>query len=178
MTVTDKTRVTGQLLLRGGSLNLYGKTFEIEQGTVAFVGDDASNPQVSVTAGWSASDGTQIKADFLGPLKTGKVTLRSEPALPRSEIVQLLMFGTIEGQAVSAPPPGTSTTEGIAGNVAAQPLNRALAQFGLSRVSAKVDTSSVSAKPEVEVQIAKGLSVAVAQIIGQPPSAAARTRRS
>ncbi len=169
VTVTDKTRVTGQLLLRGGSLNLYGKTFEIEQGTVAFVGDDASNPQVSVTAGWSASDGTQIKADFLGPLKTGKVTLRSEPALPRSEIVQLLMFGTIEGQAVSAPPPGTSTTEGIAGNVAAQPLNRALAQFGLSRVSAKVDTSSVSAKPEVEVQIAKGLSVAVAQIIGQPP---------
>jgi translocation and assembly module TamB len=125
---------------------------------------------VSVTAGWTAADGTQVYADFIGPLKTGKVTLRSEPPLSRNDIVQLLLFGTTDGQAAAAQgAPGTSSAEGVAGNIATQPLNRALSQFGLSAVSAKVDTSSVNAKPEVEVQIAKSISVAVAQIIGQAP---------
>lgn len=173
VTLTDRARVTGQVRLRAGKLNLYGKPFEIEQGTVTFVGDDPTNPQVSVTAGWSASDGTQVKADFVGPLKTGKVTLRSEPALSDNAIVQLLLFGSADAaQAASssgAQAPGTSSAEGVAGTFATQPLNRALSQFGLSAVSAKVDTSSVNAKPEIEVEIAKNLAVAVAEIIGQPP---------
>lgn len=168
--ITDKVRASGQIRLHGGVLNLYGKKFEIEQGTVTFVGEKISNPQVAVTAAWTAGDGTQVLADFIGPLKTGKVTLRSEPSLPNNEIVELLLFGSVEGQAASTGGvPGTSSAEGVAGNVATQPLNHALSQFGLSAVSAKVDTSSVNAKPEVEVQIAKDISVAVAQIIGQPP---------
>jgi translocation and assembly module TamB len=170
LTLTDKLRATGEVTLHGGTLNLYGKQFDIEQGTVTFVGDDISNPQVSVVAGWVAGDGTQIKAVFRGPLKTGKVTLQSQPSLSDNEIVQLLLFGSTDGQAASTQgAPGVSSAEGVAGTVATAPLNRALAQFGLSAVSAKVDTSAVNAKPEIEVQIAKGLSVAVAQILGQPP---------
>jgi len=171
VTIADTTSVTGQVQLRGGVLNLYGKVFDIEHGTVSFVGADPSNPQVSVTAGWIAPDGTQIKADFVGPLRTGKVTLRSEPPLGKNDILQLLLFGTTEGQAAGAPPPGTSSAEGLAGNVATQPLNRALNQFGLSSVSAKVDSNSSNAKPEVEVQIAKDISLQVAEVvyIGPPP---------
>jgi len=172
VTVAEKTVVSGEIQLPRGVLNLYGKTFDIEHGTVTFVGDDASNPQVSVTAGWIAPDGTQVKADFLGPLKTGKVTLRAEPPLARNDIVQLLLFGTTEGQAAAAQgAPGTSSAEGVAGNVATQPLNRALDQFGLSAVSAKVDTSASVAKPEVEVQIARDVSVQLAHILylGPPP---------
>ncbi len=173
VTVTDKARVSGQIQLKGGTLNLYGKTFEIEHGTVSFVGDDPSNPQVSVTAGWTASDGTDVKADFIGPLKTGKVTLHSQPPLSQNDIVQLLLFGSIdETQAASAQGvPGASSAEGVAGNLAAQPLNRALDQFGLSAVSAKVDTSAANPKPEIAVQIAKDISLQLARIlyIGPPP---------
>jgi translocation and assembly module TamB len=172
VTITDKVVVSGRIQLRGGSLNLYGKSFEIETGTVTFVGEDSSNPQVAVTAGWSAPDGSQIKADFIGPLKTGKVTLRSEPPLSQNDIVQLLLFGTVDGQAAAAKPgqaPGQSSAEGVAGAVATQPLNRALDQFGLSAVSTKVDTSSMVAKPEVQVQIAKDVSVQLATLVGLPP---------
>jgi translocation and assembly module TamB len=174
VTVAETTRVSGQIQLRGGVLNLYGKTFDIETGTVTFVGDDASNPQVRVTAGWSAPEGTQVYADFIGPLKTGKVTLRSEPPLGRNDIVQLLLFGTTNGEvanATAAAPPGAYSAGGVAGNIATQPLNRALDQFGLSAVSAKVDTSSANAKPEVEVQIAKTVSVQLAHVLylGPPP---------
>jgi translocation and assembly module TamB len=174
VTVADTTHVSGQIQLRGGVLNLYGKTFDIETGTVTFVGNDASNPQVHVTAGWIASDGTQVKADFIGPLKTGKVTLRSEPPLGRNDIVQLLLFGTTDGEvanATAAAPPGAYSAGGVAGNIATQPLNRALDQFGLSAVSAKVDTTAADAKPTVEVQIAKTLSLELAHVLylGPPP---------
>ncbi len=175
VTIADKVRVSEQLQLKGGFFSLYGKKFEIEHGTVTFVGDDAANPQVSVSAVWTASDGTRVIADFVGPLKTGKVTLRSEPALTQNDIVQLLLFGAVqEGQAASAQgatPPGASAAEGVAGSIATQPLNRALDQFGLSAVSARVDTSSVNAKPELVVQIAKDISLQLAYIlfIGPPP---------
>jgi translocation and assembly module TamB len=172
VTIADTTQVSGQIQLHGGVLNLYGKTFDIETGTVTFVGDDASNPQVRVTAGWTASDGTLVNADFIGPLKTGKVTLRSQPPLSRNDIVQLLLFGTTDGQVANAgAAPGTYSAGGVAGNVATQPLNRALDQFGLSAVSAKVDTSSANAKPEIEVQLAKNISVQLAQVlyVGNPP---------
>src|ERR1019366_4053550 len=69
VTVGQTVNVSGRVVLRGGNLNLYGKPFDIETGTVTFVGDDSSNPQVNVTAGWSAPDGTQVYADFIGPLK-------------------------------------------------------------------------------------------------------------
>jgi translocation and assembly module TamB len=41
--------------------------------------------------------------------------------------------------------------------------------MGLSRVSAKIDTSQTVAKPEVEVQIAKDISIKLAVLAGQPP---------
>ena len=71
--VGDKTVVRGQIHVRDGKLDVQGKSFEIETGTVTFVGDPA-NPEINVTAGWTAQDGTRIFADYIGPLKTGKVT--------------------------------------------------------------------------------------------------------
>ncbi|MGD0676928.1 MAG: translocation/assembly module TamB domain-containing protein [Polyangiaceae bacterium] len=168
----DKSKVTGQIQLkRGGHLSVQGKTFVVESGTVTFVGDDSSNPEIVLKAGWTAKDGTVVTATFLGPLKTGKVTLSSEPALPQEEIVQLLLFGTPDGS--QAQNPSTSTTSsaiGTVGGQAAQPLNHLLNQWGLGAISVNVDTSESSApKPEVAVQIARDISLQIAVVLGQPP---------
>jgi translocation and assembly module TamB len=175
VTVTDTARVTGQLQLKkGGTLDVEGKTFEIESGSVSFVGDDPSNPQVVVTAGWTAPEGTRVYADYIGPLKTGKVTLRSQPPYSRSDIVALLLFGSTEGssgaaQGQAATNTATNQAAGIAGNVAAQPINHALDQFGIHAVSARVDTSqAANPKPEVELQVAKDISIQIAQVLGTP----------
>ena len=39
-------------------------------------------------------------------------------------------------------------------------------------VAAKVDTSQLTPRPEVEVQIARDISIQVAEVIGQPPPGA------
>ncbi len=180
VSISDKVRVAGQIRLKsGGTLDVEGKTFEIEKGTVSFVGEDSSNPQVVVTASWSAPDGTTVVyADYIGPLKSGKVTLRSNPPLPHSDIASLLLYGSAEAQ--SGAQGGASGSDsslqstyqavGVAGGAAAQPINHALDQLGLHAISARVDTSqATSPKPEVEVQIARDISVQLAVVVGTPP---------
>jgi translocation and assembly module TamB len=172
VTTGAATKVTGQIRLRrGGTLNVQGRTFEVESGTVSFVGSDPSNPQIVVKAGWHSPDGTVVYATFTGPLKTGKVTLSSEPSLPRDEIVQLLLFGSPDGTQAQTPSAGTENSAiATAGGEAAQPLNHMLNQLGLGAVTAKVDTSEASTpKPEIEVQIARALSLELAVVLGQPP---------
>jgi translocation and assembly module TamB len=168
------TEVTGQIQLQpGGTLTEQGKTFTVDHGTVTFVGSDPSNPEIVVQASWVAPEGTVVYANFVGPLKTGKVTLRSEPALPRDEIVQLLLFGAADGQsAQSAPDNGLQAQDTAfvaAGGEAAAPLNHALGQMGLGAVTTKIDTSQSNPKPEVEVAIANNLSLQIAVVLGIPP---------
>jgi translocation and assembly module TamB len=166
----EKSSVTGQIhLKRGGMLSVKGKNFTVESGTVTFV-DDPANPEVVVKAGWTAPEGTTVYANFVGPLKTGKVTLTSEPKLPQQEIVQLLLFGSADGQQAQTPSGSPENSAvGAAGGEAAQPLNHALGQLGLGAVTTNVDTTdSANPKPEVEIQIARDLSIQLAIVLGQP----------
>src|SRR5207247_1007536 len=121
----EGTAVTGQIQLRSGFLYVQGKKFEIESGTITFT-NEPDNPDVVVTAGWTAPEGTRIYADFVGPLKSGKVTLRSEPAHTKSEILSLILFGSTDGGGAGSSASPASTAVGVAGGVATEGLNRAL----------------------------------------------------
>ena len=174
------TVVRGDIHLKSGKLVVQSKPFTIEKGTISFVGDDPSNPEVSVTAGWNAPDGTHVMADFIGPVKTGKVTLRSEPPRPKSEIVALILFGTADGSAstpYATKSPGTEQQAGTAvGGLATDGLTKGLDQLTGMDVTAKIDTSdSSNPRPEVEVQIAKDISLQLAVVLGTPPLARIRT---
>jgi translocation and assembly module TamB len=176
VTIGPGVHVSGQIRLVRGKINVQGKPFEIERGTVTFVGAEPSNPQVVLTAGWTAADGTRVFADFVGPLKTGKVTLRSEPARPQNEILALLLFGTTDQTTANATQAPTGAAV-YAGDVATQPLNQALGgvnrsldKLGLAGgISTKVDTSTPNPRPEVEVQIARDLSIQIAWVLGVLP---------
>jgi translocation and assembly module TamB len=178
VTIAEDVKVTGQIRLVRGSIDVQGKPFTIENGTITFVGDDPSNPQVVLTAEWTAQDGTRVYADFVGPLKTGKVTLRSDPVLPggQNDILALILFGTTEASP-SSTTPDYSTAAGVAGGAAVQPINKALGgvnkaldKFGVvGGITAKVDTSTANPRPEVEFQIARQISVEIGWVIGTPP---------
>ncbi|MGH7270425.1 MAG: translocation/assembly module TamB domain-containing protein, partial [Polyangiaceae bacterium] len=178
VTVADTVRVSGQIRLVRGSIDVQGKPFEIEKGTITFVGDDPSNPQVVLTAGWTASDGTRVYAEFNGPLKTGKVTLRSDPPVPGGEnaILALILFGSSD-QGAGTGVAGASPAAGLAGGAATAPINQALGgvnealdRLGIvGSLSTKIDTSQANPRPEVEVQIARDISLQVAWVIGLPP---------
>ena len=175
MTIANEVTVSGQIHLVRGTIDVQGKPFTIDNGTVSFVGDDPSNPQVVLTAEWTAPDQTRVYADFVGPLKTGKVTLRSDPVLPggQNDILALLLGATATDNATSG---FSNAGAGVAGGAVTQPINkalggvnRALDKFGLAGgITAKIDTSTANPRPEVAVQIARDISVQVAFVIGTP----------
>jgi translocation and assembly module TamB len=165
-------QVTGQIHLKhGGTLDVQGRKFTVEDGTVTLVGADPGNPEVVVKASWTAPDATVVYATFNGRLKTGKVTLSSEPTLPQQEIVELLLFGTTGGPQAQSPSTDTaSSVVGAVGGEAAQPLNHALNQMGLGAVRANVDTTiTTNPRPEIEIQLARDISLKVAVVLGQVP---------
>jgi translocation and assembly module TamB len=166
--------VRGEVRIKNGKLNVQGKEFEIQKGTVSFVGDDPSNPEVNVTAEWTAPDATHVFADYVGPVKTGKVNLRSEPPRPKNEIVSLILFGTADGSSATpyaSKSPSTGTQAGTTvGGLATDGLSKGLDQLTGMNVTTKIDTSdSANPRPEVEVQIAKDISLELAFVIGTPP---------
>jgi translocation and assembly module TamB len=172
--VAAATTVRGDVHIKSGKLNVQSKEFEIEKGTISFVGDDPANPEVTVTAGWSAPDGTKVFADYVGPAKTGRVSLRTEPPRPKNEIVQLILFGTADGSEATpyaSKSPSTGTQAGTAvGGLATDGLSKGLDQLTGMNVTTKVDTSnSSSPRADIELQIARDISLQLAYVIVQPP---------
>ncbi len=172
--VEKKTTMTGQITIRRGRLDVQGKSFEIEPGGTATFTSDPSNPEIKVTAGWTAEDGTRVLADYVGPLKTGKVTLRSEPARPQNEIVALIAFGTADGsestpyQSSSPTDPGVQAGTTV-GGFATSGLSKGLDKLTGLDITAKIDTSQPNPRPEVEVQVARNISLELSVVLGTPP---------
>jgi translocation and assembly module TamB len=169
------TAIAGSVQLVSGSLDLQGKKFAIERGTVTFDPQDPANPTVLATASWTAKDRTRVIADFVGPVKTGKVTLRSEPARPQSELLQLIVFGAADG--FNAAPsvgqkPGATTRAAAAfgGNALAQGLDSALDGLTGLTTQTRIDTTSANnPRPELEVQVARDIWLKFAYVLGTPP---------
>ncbi|HEX3849737.1 MAG TPA: translocation/assembly module TamB domain-containing protein, partial [Polyangiaceae bacterium] len=90
--------MTGQIDLKGGKLDVSGKQFEVENGTVTFAGEPG-NPTIVATARWDSPDEDKhrVYADFTGTAAKGKITLRSEPPLTQDQILSLLLTGSADG---------------------------------------------------------------------------------
>lgn len=172
LTSTDTTVVTGQIVLRGGTLDVQGKQFEIQDGgTITFNGGQPGNPDVSVSAFWDAPDGTRVIADFNGPLKTGKVSLRSEPAKSQNDILALILFGSADeaGGANQSESSGLQAAT-TAGGFATQGLNKAIGDLTGIDATVRVDTSEQNnPKPEVQVQITRSIALELETVIGAIP---------
>jgi translocation and assembly module TamB len=160
--------MSGALKLRGGRVDIKGRRFEIETGTITFTGDPA-NPNVVLTAKWQAPDDTTIFADFVGPLTTGKVTLRSDPPRSREEILALVVFGRAEGYSSGGQQADKGTQAvGMAGGFATEGLNKVLDDVTDLEIRTRVDTSSsTNPRPELEVQISQAIAARIAYVLGQ-----------
>ncbi len=172
-----ETKLEGRITLtEGGWVDVQGKKFDLEKGTITFQGESPPNPIVVATAGWSAADGSRVYADFVGPVKTGKVNLRSEPPRPKNEILALVLFGTADGANPQPPPPGkqsdgtTKAAVGLGGGYLAQGLTEALDDLAGIQATARIDTTrSSNPRPEVEFQLSPRVSLGFAHVLGTPP---------
>jgi len=166
--VTGETDVEGRIEVRGGKLDVSGKTFEVERGVVIFEGGDPGNPNISATARWDAP-GYTVYAEYVGDVKNGRIKLHAEPPLTQDEIASLLLFGSPEGSVGgSADAGGAALAVSVAGESAARGLTKALDNFTKLDVSARVDTTTGTARPELVFQVSPRVSAKVTRAIGAP----------
>src|SRR5262249_22144846 len=84
--LADEVRVTGRIDLRGGTIEVEGRRFTVDRGVVTFPeGGDPGNPTIVAAAYWDSPDRTRVWVEFTGPLKSGNLTLRSEPPYSKNE---------------------------------------------------------------------------------------------
>jgi translocation and assembly module TamB len=172
--VGQETRVTGQIRLGRGKLEIQGKQFIVDRGVVSFVGPDPADPQVVATAYWDAPGSIRVYADFSGHVSSGKLALRSEPSLTQDEILALILFGSADGSFGAASKPGQEASAGVkaagfAGGVVTQGLNKAISDLTSADISTRVDTSEAdNPRPELAVQISKKVSARIGYKLGVP----------
>jgi hypothetical protein len=162
------TEVTGRIEVRGGKLDVQGKTFEVERGVITFDGKDPGNPTITATARWDAPDYT-VYAEYVGDVENGRIKLHAEPSLTQDEIASLLLFGSADGSpGGSGDPNTTALAVSMAGDTATKGLNQVLDDFTNLDVSARIDTTTGSARPELVVRVSPRVAAKVTRAIGEP----------
>ncbi|WP_437774172.1 translocation/assembly module TamB domain-containing protein [Sorangium sp. So ce1097] len=131
--IAEDAQVSGDIVLRRGELEIYGKEFEIiEGGRVRLREEEPSNPHLNVRAYWDAPDGTRIYVTFNGalrPITHEKLRFTSSPPSSQQDILARLLFGAdfSEGaQAAGAQTPARQAAGGVAASVGSE---LAAAQF-------------------------------------------------
>lgn len=164
---SDAPTIEGQLRLTGGQVEVQGKRFNIDSGTITFRPEAPSDPVLTATASWIADDGTVIYADYVGPLSAGEVSLRSDPPLSRGQVLATLILGSAERPANQYT--GTAAAAGLGGGIAADPLNTILRKVSRLDITAGVETGLAAAPaPAIEWRIAREFSVQFAHVLGLP----------
>lgn len=169
--IADATRVSGEIRLMRGQIELQGKIFEIERGTVSFVGDDPGDPLIQATAFWDAPGDVRVYADFTGHVSEGKLTLRSTPPYSEDEILALILFGSTDGALGSSKGPKQSSgvaAVGLAGGVVTQGLNKIISGV-TPDLSTRIDSSEAnSPQPQIVWQITKDVTASLGYKLGVP----------
>ncbi|MEM9876503.1 MAG: translocation/assembly module TamB domain-containing protein [Myxococcota bacterium] len=164
--VTDRTRVGGTIRINRGELDVQGRSFEIEPSVINFDGHPPDNPQIIATAHWDAPDGTRVYADYRGPVQAGELTLRSDPPLSQEAIISLLLFG--ESGIDGGEGGGASTAAKVAAGVVTAPLNQAISDLTSLDLQTKLGNRGGNDTTEVQLRIARSLSVGFAHLLGLP----------
>lgn len=132
--VASELAVSGQIDLKSGTIVVHGRRFTVDRGTVTFPpGEDPGNPTVLAAAYWDAPDRTRVWVEFAGPLKSGRLTLRSEPAYSKNEILSVLLFGRPD------PNMATSSTDKSGDASGATAVGTGFVASDLNRVLSEID---------------------------------------
>lgn len=133
--IAEEVSVQGRIDLRGGTAIVHGRRFTVDRGTITFSeGGDPGNPTVVAAAYWDAPDRTRVWVEFAGPMKTGNLTLRSEPPFSKNEILSVLLFGRPDPNTASpgADPQRSDDASGataVGSGFVASDLNRVLSEI-------------------------------------------------
>jgi len=99
--------VIGRVTFEGGTITFRGRRYDITVGTLDLPGGTAEEPRLQVLAESNIS-GYRVYVGFNGPTGNLNITLRSEPDLPRAEIISLITTGRADAAAQIGADPALS----------------------------------------------------------------------
>ena len=127
--------VIGRVNVTGGDLIFRGNRYFLEPSSVDFVDPYRIEPRVNLAVSTKVQD-YDIHMLFRGTIDQLRTTYTSEPALPPSDIINLLVFGkTSEAQAANPTPGNLGAESMIASSVSGQVTSRIEKIAGLSQLS-------------------------------------------
>jgi translocation and assembly module TamB len=173
----DNPNISGRVILSRGTLEFRNDRFDLTRGLITLPGGRRPDPNIDVQ---SEADirGYHIYVSFTGPVSRLQTTLRSEPELPESDIISLVLTGNISGDR-STVGAVTQTGLGLAQSILSASLSEQLERgtqrlFGLSRFS--IDPllvgrgSDPTARITIGQRITKDLTVTYSQNLTSGPS--------
>lgn len=144
----------GRLNLSEGDLIFSGNRYRLQGGTIDFTNTSRTQPVVDMAVNTTINQ-YDIQMHFWGPADHLHTNYSSDPALPPSDIINLIAFGkTSEAQAANPTPPGTLGAESlVASQVSSQITNRVEKLAGVSQLSIDPELGSSQQSPGARVAI-------------------------
>jgi translocation and assembly module TamB len=173
----DEPAISGRVQLTRGTLEFRRGRFEISRGLITLPGRRGADPIVDFQSEADIS-GYHVTVAFSGPLPRLQTTVRSDPELPETDIISLVLTGSVSGdRTVTASV--TQTGLGLAQSLLSASLSEQLERgtqrlFGLSRFS--IDPllvgrgSDPTARITIGQRITKDLTVTYSQNLTSGPS--------
>ena len=97
----ETTRASGELNVEDGEYTAYGRRLDIEWGRLIFTGGPVANPGIDIRA-QKKFDETVAGINVRGNLLQPRMTFFSEPSLPQTQIVQMILAGgTVQSSSTS-----------------------------------------------------------------------------
>jgi translocation and assembly module TamB len=128
--------ILGRVNLSGGDLIFRGNRYVLEGGNLDFVNPAQTQPVVNVAINTTIQQ-YNVRLRFEGPVDHLHTNYSSDPALPPSDIINLLAFGkTTESSTAEAAQPGNFGAQSlIASGVSSQVTSRVEKIAGISQLS-------------------------------------------
>jgi translocation and assembly module TamB len=125
----------GRVNITGGDLIFRGNRYVLQPSSLDFINPYRIEPRMNVSVDTTVQQYT-IHMLFRGNIDQLRTTYTSEPALPPSDIINLLVFGKTTEAAAANPTPGNLGAESlIASSVSSQVTNRIEKIAGISQLS-------------------------------------------
>jgi len=86
-------RVSGTIGLIRGTLGFAGRSFELTEGRIGFVGGREINPTITLTASETVED-INVRVNVAGRAFDPQITFASTPSLPQDEVLSRILFGS------------------------------------------------------------------------------------
>jgi translocation and assembly module TamB len=138
----EPTRATGELQVRDGQYLALARKLDIERGRLIFSGGLLVDPAVDIRAIKEFPDVT-AGVNVRGTLREPRLTFFSEPSIPQSQIVSLLLAGGSLQSVQDSSRAGTpAAKQEVAGQAAALLASQFGSKLGIPDISVESDLSN------------------------------------